>query len=76
MSGRDSINFSTSSRPFIPGITTSVITASMNLVGSLAMASASTPPPATYTVGMRQIGEHLVQVVDLMVENNRQQAAR
>jgi hypothetical protein len=23
-------------------------------------------------VGMRQIGEHLVQVVDLMVENNRQ----
>ncbi len=27
-------------------------------------------------VGMRQIGEHLVQVVDLMVENNRQQAAR
>ena len=27
-------------------------------------------------VGMRQIGEHLVQVVDLMVENNRQQAPR
>ncbi len=27
-------------------------------------------------VGMRQIGEHLVQVVDLMVENNRQPAAR
>ncbi|HEX9084131.1 MAG TPA: TetR/AcrR family transcriptional regulator, partial [Gemmatimonadaceae bacterium] len=27
-------------------------------------------------VGMRQIGEHLVQVVDLMVENNRQRAAR
>jgi AcrR family transcriptional regulator len=26
-------------------------------------------------VGMRQIGEHLVQVVDLMVENNRRQAA-
>ena len=26
-------------------------------------------------VGMRQIGEHLVQVVDLMVENSRQQAA-
>ena len=25
-------------------------------------------------VGMRQIGEHLVQVVDLMVENNRRQA--
>ncbi|MEP6904677.1 MAG: TetR/AcrR family transcriptional regulator [Gemmatimonadales bacterium] len=25
------------------------------------------------TVGMRQIGEHLVQVVDLMVENNRRQ---
>jgi len=24
-------------------------------------------------VGMRQIGEHLVQVVDRMVENNRQQ---
>jgi len=28
------------------------------------------------TVGMRQIGEHLVQVVDLMVENNRQRTAR
>ena len=28
------------------------------------------------SVGMRQIGEHLVQVVDLMVENNRHQAAR
>jgi AcrR family transcriptional regulator len=27
-------------------------------------------------VGMRQIGEHLVQVVHLMVENNRQPAAR
>lgn len=27
-------------------------------------------------VGMRQIGEHLVQVVNLMVENNRQRAAR
>lgn len=26
-------------------------------------------------VGMRQIGEHLVQVVDLMVENNRRRAA-
>jgi AcrR family transcriptional regulator len=26
-------------------------------------------------VGMRQIGEHLVQVVDLMVENNRRQAS-
>jgi AcrR family transcriptional regulator len=26
-------------------------------------------------VGMRQIGEHLVQVVDLMVENNRQRRA-
>jgi AcrR family transcriptional regulator len=26
-------------------------------------------------VGMRQIGEHLVQVVDLMVENNRRQRA-
>lgn len=26
-------------------------------------------------VGMRQIGEHLVAVVDLMVENNRRQAA-
>jgi hypothetical protein len=25
-------------------------------------------------VGMRQIGEHLVQVVDLMVENNRRRA--
>ena len=28
------------------------------------------------SVGMRQIGEHLVQVVDLMVENNRRRAAR
>ena len=28
------------------------------------------------SVGMRQIGEHLVQVVDLMVETNRQQSAR
>ncbi|HMI57500.1 MAG TPA: TetR/AcrR family transcriptional regulator [Gemmatimonadaceae bacterium] len=27
-------------------------------------------------VGMRQIGEHLVQVVNLMVENNRQRAGR
>jgi AcrR family transcriptional regulator len=27
-------------------------------------------------VGMRQIGEHLVQVVDLMVENNRRPAVR
>jgi AcrR family transcriptional regulator len=27
-------------------------------------------------VGMRQIGEHLVQVVDLMVENNRQRGTR
>jgi AcrR family transcriptional regulator len=26
-------------------------------------------------VGMRQIGEHLVQVVDLMVDNNRRQAS-
>ncbi|MGZ3374168.1 MAG: hypothetical protein ACXU9O_12590 [Gemmatimonadaceae bacterium] len=26
-------------------------------------------------VGMRQIGEHLVQVVDLMVENNRRRTA-
>jgi len=28
------------------------------------------------SIGMRQIGEHLVQVVDLMVENNRQRSAR
>ncbi len=27
-------------------------------------------------IGMRQIGEHLVQLVDLMVENSRQQQAR
>jgi AcrR family transcriptional regulator len=28
------------------------------------------------SVGMRQIGEHLVRVVDLMIENTRQQQAR
>jgi AcrR family transcriptional regulator len=28
------------------------------------------------SVGMRQIGEHLVQVVDLMIENGRQQRAQ